>query len=206
MKSRGNLQEADLLIIAGTSLTVYPFAALANMTSEKCPRILINLESVGDLGRKPDDVLLLGQCDAMIEELSKALGWHEELLELWDATRLSVTEPKAVDSAKDEVEELAEQLVSKVKLGEDEVAKKAPEPDTDLTDPSKPSIRSGDKVGSKPEKETSKETPEPTGPSEPRPRNDDKDESKEGEPEHSISGASQGLEQVVNTEVAEGKL
>lgn len=200
MKSRGHLQEADLLIIAGTSLTVYPFAALANMTSEKCPRILINLETVGDLGRKPDDVLLLGQCDAMIEELSEALGWHEELLELWDATRLSVTEPKAVESAKDEVEELAKQLVSKVKLGEDEVAKKAPEPPTD---PSNPSIRSGDKVGSKPEKETSKETSEPTGPPEPRPRND-KDESK-GEPEHSISVASQELEQV-NTEAADGKL
>ena len=175
------------------------------MTSEKCPRVLINLEAVGNLGRKPDDVLLLGQCDAMIEELSKELGWHKELLELWDATQISVTEPKAVESAKDEVEELAQQLVTKVNLGE--VPKKAPDPDTDLTDPSKPSIRSGDKVGPKPEKETSKETPEATGPSEPRPsgRDDDKDESKKGEPNYSTSVVSQEQEQV-NIDVAEGKL
>ena len=201
MKSRGKLQQADLLIVAGTSLTVYPFAALANMTDEKCPRVLINLETVGDLGRKSDDVLLLGQCDAMIEELSKELGWHEELLELWNATKISVTEPKTVESAKDEVEELAQQLLRKAKLGEDEVTRKAPEPDTDPTDPSKPSIRSGVKVGSKPKQETSKETPEPTGPSEPRPRNDDQDKPREGQPKPALVAS-----QEVNTEVAEGKL
>lgn len=192
MTSRSALQDADLLIIAGTSLTVYPFAALANMTSERCPRVLINLETVGNLGRKRDDVLLLGQCDTMVEELAKELGWHEELLELWNATQITATDPKAVESAKDEVEELAQQLAKKAKLGEDEVAKKAPVPDTSPTDLSKPSIQNGVEIESKPEKETSKETPgepdtNPAGPSEPSLRIDDKAESKKLEPESSAS-------------------
>ncbi|KIY44940.1 SIR2-domain-containing protein, partial [Fistulina hepatica ATCC 64428] len=70
---------ADLLIIIGTSLTVNPFAALANMPSELCPRVLINLEQVGDLGFRPDDVLLLGKCDEVVHKLCRELGWENEL-------------------------------------------------------------------------------------------------------------------------------
>jgi NAD-dependent histone deacetylase SIR2 len=45
----GRLQEADLLLIMGTSLVVFPFAALTGIVSENAPRVLINREPSGDL-------------------------------------------------------------------------------------------------------------------------------------------------------------
>jgi len=174
--SRSCLEDADLLIIAGTSLTVQPFAGLAHRTSKSCPRVLINLEKVGNLGSNPDDVLLLGQCDAMVEDLSKELGWHDELLELWDATQLTTAQPKTVKPAEDEVKELA-QLLKKVRLGEDGEEQKAPVPDTNPTDPTKPSITSGDKVESNPET-ASKETSDHADPTKPSIRSGDEDDPK----------------------------
>ena len=57
-QSVGNVQLADLLIIIGTSLTVFPFATLVNFSNDECPRVLINFHEVGNIGVKPDDVLL----------------------------------------------------------------------------------------------------------------------------------------------------
>ncbi|KAG6919240.1 hypothetical protein DXG01_008036 [Tephrocybe rancida] len=81
--------DADLLLIIGTSLTVQPFASLAGMADRKsCRRVLINLERVGDLGRRPGDVVLLGECDEIVRELCTALGWQEELETAWAGTAL----------------------------------------------------------------------------------------------------------------------
>ncbi|CAI4211168.1 unnamed protein product [Parascedosporium putredinis] len=77
---------ADLVIIMGTSLTVYPFAALPDMTRPKTPRVLFNLERVGTLGGRPDDVLQLGTCDLGVKKLAEELGWLEELNKLWEET------------------------------------------------------------------------------------------------------------------------
>lgn len=77
---------ADLCIVMGTSLTVQPFASLPSFCSEGVPRILINLERVGGLGSRADDVLLLGDCDAQVRRLAVALGWEEELDTLWNET------------------------------------------------------------------------------------------------------------------------
>ncbi|KAA6413567.1 MAG: SIR2 family histone deacetylase [Lasallia pustulata] len=77
---------ADLCIVMGTSLTVQPFASLPGFCSEGVPRLLINLEQVGSLGTRPDDVLLLGDCDAGVRKLASALGWLDELETLWEAT------------------------------------------------------------------------------------------------------------------------
>lgn len=77
---------ADLCIVMGTSLTVQPFASLPNFCSENVPRLLINLEQVGSLGSRVDDVLCLGGCDAGVRKLASALGWLKELEELWDET------------------------------------------------------------------------------------------------------------------------
>ena len=74
----------------GTSLTVHPFASLAGMVEESCPRILINLDHVGDFGSRADDVILLGKCDEIVTELCKELGWEKELLGLWEKTEASV--------------------------------------------------------------------------------------------------------------------
>ena len=78
--------QADLAIVMGTSLTVQPFASLPSFVREETPRILINKERVGGLGSRPDDVLLLGDCDEGVRKLADALGWREELEELWQST------------------------------------------------------------------------------------------------------------------------
>lgn len=158
-QSMGDVKKADLLIIVGTSLTVHPFASLATTTKDNCPRVLINLEQVGNLGHKLDDVLLLGQCDEVVEKLSKELGWHDELMELWQPKRPA--EVEETKSAKDEVEKLAEQISKQMKLEEGEATKKVPKPDTNPADPSKPRIRSDDEAKSKSEHEhaTSEEVP-----------------------------------------------
>ncbi|KAG8882816.1 Sir2 histone deacetylase Hst2 [Tulasnella sp. 332] len=98
------LQYADLLIIMGTSLTVYPFAGLRSMVPATCPRILINLDKVSDIGSRPDDVVLLMDCDEAVRKLCDEIGdgWREELEELWKATEGSFTprpEPKAAAPA-----------------------------------------------------------------------------------------------------------
>ncbi|KAF5335310.1 hypothetical protein D9611_011658 [Ephemerocybe angulata] len=90
IQSIGMLNSADLLIVMGTSLTVHPFASLAEMTPSSCPRVLINLDKVGDFGDQPDDVILLGQCDEVVKQLCQELGWEKELSRLWEKTAYSM--------------------------------------------------------------------------------------------------------------------
>ncbi|KAG7445674.1 NAD-dependent deacetylase sirtuin-2 [Guyanagaster necrorhizus] len=93
-----SIKTADLLIIIGTSLTVHPFASLAGLPEPLCPRVLVNLERVGDLGRRPDDVVLLGKCDEVIKDLCRRLGWEEELMKLWAETEIKEVETTATPS------------------------------------------------------------------------------------------------------------
>ncbi|KAE9372573.1 SIR2-domain-containing protein [Stipitochalara longipes BDJ] len=74
---------ADLVIVMGTSLSVQPFASLPQFASEGVPRVLINKEKVGDLGSRPDDVLVLGDCDEGVRKLADALGWRDKLESMW---------------------------------------------------------------------------------------------------------------------------
>lgn len=95
--SRALPAQADLAIIMGTSLTVQPFASLPSIVSENTPRVLINLERVGGLGSRPDDVLLLEDCDAGVRKFADALGWREELEQMWTATNPNKDEPEKQD-------------------------------------------------------------------------------------------------------------
>lgn len=70
---------ADLCIVMGTSLSVQPFASLPSFCEEGVPRVLVNLEHVGGLGSRADDVLILGDCDAGVRKLVTALGWESDL-------------------------------------------------------------------------------------------------------------------------------
>ncbi|RPA86554.1 NAD-dependent deacetylase sirtuin-2 [Ascobolus immersus RN42] len=79
----GAVGEADLAIIMGTSLSVHPFAGLPTSVQEEKPRVLINMEEVGDIGSRRDDVLVLGDCDTGCKKFAKELGWLEELEDLW---------------------------------------------------------------------------------------------------------------------------
>ncbi|KAI5797949.1 SIR2 family histone deacetylase [Peziza echinospora] len=85
-QERLHVADADLVIIMGTSLSVQPFASLPIMANLGTPRLLINLEVVGDIGCRIDDVVVLGGCDAGVRRLAKALGWAEELEKLWAET------------------------------------------------------------------------------------------------------------------------
>ena len=100
-----DVADADLLIILGTSLTVHPFAALAGMANQrKCRRVLINLERVGDLGQRKGamgDIVLLGECDAIVKELCAELGWSEELDGAWAETEGTVRDAAAKDKGKE---------------------------------------------------------------------------------------------------------
>jgi NAD-dependent histone deacetylase SIR2 len=55
--------------------------------------VLINLDRVGGLGTRADDVLLLGDCDEGVRKLADALGWRDELEALWRETAPEGTAP-----------------------------------------------------------------------------------------------------------------
>lgn len=105
----------------GTSLTVQPFASLAGMVEESCPRVLINLDHVGDFGSRADDVILLGKCDDIVMELCKELDWEWKLLGLWDETEASVL--------KDDDDDDDESTASDKETAPAETSSKRQEPD-----------------------------------------------------------------------------
>lgn len=85
---------ADLIFIAGTSLEVPPFNRLAyGHTNNKSFRIVINKLRVGKkyIPRGLDyedhnskDIMLIGECDKVVESLIKDLEWEKEFYEYID--------------------------------------------------------------------------------------------------------------------------
>lgn len=112
------MAEADLVLVIGTSLTVYPFAALPDLVRPKTPRVLFNREKVGEIGSRADDVLELGPCDLGIQKLAEELGWLDELNELWEEIvgAEEVKKQRSRQGAKGEEleEELEEELVEAI--------------------------------------------------------------------------------------------
>lgn len=76
------------------------------MPDSTCPRVLINLERVGDIGRRRNDLVLLGKCDEVVSLLCKKLGWEEELLKLWEETESVVMAKNDKSSDKESTAEL----------------------------------------------------------------------------------------------------
>lgn len=60
----------DLVIVAGTSLTVHPFAGLPEMVGQKTVRVLINRDEVGSF-KRANDLVLLTSCDKFVTDC----GW-----------------------------------------------------------------------------------------------------------------------------------
>lgn len=86
-----DFKQCDLLIIMGTSLEVQPFASLVGRTNNKCVRLLINRELVGNSSRfsllsldndqlqfgrdnNKRDIAWLGNCDDGVMELAEKVG------------------------------------------------------------------------------------------------------------------------------------
>ncbi|KAF2648000.1 NAD-dependent deacetylase sirtuin-2 [Lophiostoma macrostomum CBS 122681] len=119
-------QEADLCLVMGTSLSVQPFASLPSFCADGTPRVLINQEQVGGLGSRPDDVLLLGDCDAGVRKLAEACGWLEELEDMWaktapeDEPDTDKEQPKKTRDEKleEEVDQLTREVEESLKLSE----------------------------------------------------------------------------------------
>ncbi|KAM5348888.1 hypothetical protein ACJ41O_008711 [Fusarium nematophilum] len=129
---------ADLVLIIGTSLTVYPFAALPGMAQEGKPRVLFNMERVGMLGNRSDDVIELGACDDGIRRLADELGWRDELERLWrdivgdeEADRQLSGRPE--EEVEDEVEKLAAEIKAVVIDDDKDDAKEEEEAPLDKT-------------------------------------------------------------------------
>lgn len=123
-----DFHSCDLLIVLGTSLSVQPFASLVNRVPASCPRLLLNLESVGEVepartrfastsaaegfdfegvtSRKEGirDVRFLGTSDEGVRQLAKALGWEGELDEMMKRENASLDEAEVDPSAEAAVE------------------------------------------------------------------------------------------------------
>jgi NAD+-dependent protein deacetylase sirtuin 2 len=102
--SAHDMPQCDLLIIMGTSLVVYPFAALQSKVTDRCPRLLVNREKVGELDFGENnlrDALHLGDCDDGVSRLAELLGWAAEL----EALQIPQAAPEATATAAPEAEE-----------------------------------------------------------------------------------------------------
>lgn len=73
-------KEDTIVIVAGTSLTVYPFANLPQEIPKTIKRVLCNIEVVGDFEVNPrnSDLLYEGSSDSFAIELINELGWVDE--------------------------------------------------------------------------------------------------------------------------------
>ncbi|CAM1506246.1 Fc.00g058870.m01.CDS01 [Cosmosporella sp. VM-42] len=116
---------ADLVLIIGTSLTVYPFAGLPEMATAGKPRVLFNMERVGQLGRRADDVIELGSCDDGIRKLADLLGWRDELETLWrnvvgdkEADRQLQSQKEGDEEVENEVEKLTKEVNAALNLND----------------------------------------------------------------------------------------
>jgi NAD-dependent histone deacetylase SIR2 len=145
--SLGQLNDADLLIVIGTSLTVHPFASLVNMVENRCPRVLINLDKVGGIGSGKNDLVLLGKCDDIIRDLAKELGWEEELDKEWATTAGSLdtneVTPQPSTEEKDltigtkldlEIEKIADRVAGSLSVSERETDRPGVKADASIQD------------------------------------------------------------------------
>ncbi|KAI0008185.1 NAD-dependent deacetylase sirtuin-2 [Xylariaceae sp. FL0662B] len=119
------VRTTDLVLVLGTSLMVQPFASLPRMATDSVPRVLFNLDRVGDLGTRLDDVLCLGDCDSGVRKLADELGWRDELEEMWvdivgetEAKRQRAGAEKKEAAIEDELEKLVGEVEHKLEISE----------------------------------------------------------------------------------------
>lgn len=91
-------EKKHLVLIAGTSLTVYPFASLPGEVPPEVRRALINKELVGDFKTFPrkEDIIFHGDADDAARLLATELGWLADL-EALVAGEQEASEAKEVD-------------------------------------------------------------------------------------------------------------
>lgn len=72
-----DIDNADLMIIMGTSLVVHPFASLVDRVKTEVPRLVINRDMIPGFDRR-NDIFEQGDVDIIIPNLANRLGWLED--------------------------------------------------------------------------------------------------------------------------------
>eukprot|EP00835_Amoeboradix_gromovi_P004486 NODE_352_length_10276_cov_0.244178.p2 type:complete len:458 gc:universal NODE_352_length_10276_cov_0.244178:4847-6220(+) len=70
-----DVNDCDLVIVMGSSLKVAPVAEIVHLIDSKVPQLLINREVLDHLTGH-FDIHLLGDCDIILQELSRRLNWN----------------------------------------------------------------------------------------------------------------------------------
>jgi len=124
MEAKNDLADADLLIIIGTALAVAPFNMCVFEVPEDCPKVLINMTNNIEHGfefdnaeKFPERLLLKGRSQEIVQEISEACGWKNELLDrkakadaAHDLKNADVAPKEEESNAATGVDALAEQL------------------------------------------------------------------------------------------------
>lgn len=175
-KNRHVPSYGDLVLVMGTSLTVQPFASLPEMARDETPRVLFNLERVGSLGSRSDDVLVLGDCDSGVRKLAGELGWGAELDATWreivgdkEAERQQKSAEEREAAIRAEVEDLADKVGEGLNFDD---APSSPDGDSSASDEEEKSHRAEDlrAIGSglEPDPASHEAHQAPTDPQEPK--------------------------------------
>lgn len=148
-------ENVELAIVAGTSLSVYPFASLPLEVGKSVPRVLVNNEIVGDFttNKRKNDVILKHDCDTVASALIKALGWEDDfdaqvkeieqrfeknskVLEKADDSKASESSDtaKKIDQQQSEEELLSRDLVSEAEKAQQQEQLSAAEESEKLAD------------------------------------------------------------------------
>ncbi|EMG49033.1 HST2 NAD-dependent protein deacetylase HST2 [Candida maltosa Xu316] len=100
-------KHVEIAIVAGTSLTVQPFAFLPSEVGKKALRILINKEKVGDFKHHPrkSDIIVLNDCDLIAEKLCGLLGIEDKLNELYEKGKSKYSKPETKEELVHDIEE-----------------------------------------------------------------------------------------------------
>ncbi|KRY79493.1 NAD-dependent protein deacetylase sirtuin-3, mitochondrial, partial [Trichinella pseudospiralis] len=94
MKYVHDIPTADLLIVMGTSLEVYPFAGIIDLVRHTVPRLLINKIAVGQFSDNPrqNDYIYEGDVVKGVLELCNLLQWANDLTALMQITARTETD------------------------------------------------------------------------------------------------------------------
>lgn len=118
-----DMPKADLLIVMGTSLQVQPFSLLPELVSRDCPRLLLNLEEVGNFSRDLDVIRLINT-DSGCQELADACGWKQDLEDLNALIKKDNT-PEELPAQAGDVEPAKQEEVKSEVTKDDESLEKA---------------------------------------------------------------------------------
>ncbi|KAH3680760.1 hypothetical protein WICMUC_000111 [Wickerhamomyces mucosus] len=120
-----------VLVTAGTSLSVYPFASLPGEVSKRTQRVLVNKEIVGDYKTSPrkTDIIILDDIDTFADELIRELNWSKDFEKL----SLKIKNKLEKDTMVKEFCEIKREISIEIVTGEEENSATLHEELTNLT-------------------------------------------------------------------------